>query len=181
MSEPLLSDMLIAALRRIRLLCLDVDGVLTDGTLYLNDRGEEQRAFSVRDGHGLKMIRRHGIEVALLSGRSSALVEHRANELGIELLCQGSTDKAADLKALCDRAGCALAAAAHMGDDLPDLPAMQVAGLGLAPADGHPEVLAAADWVSSVPGGRGAVREICDLLLRLDRPRNADAERGAGT
>ena len=160
-----LSAEMIGLFADIRLLSLDVDGVLTDGMLALNDRGEEMRSFSVRDGYGIRQLQENGVIVALLSGRDSQLVNHRASELGIRWVLQGVADKQRGLRELCSRTGCAADRVAHMGDDVPDLPAMLFARLGLAPADAVPKVLDQADWVSNYGGGRGAVREVSDLIV----------------
>jgi 3-deoxy-D-manno-octulosonate 8-phosphate phosphatase (KDO 8-P phosphatase) len=152
--------------RRIRLLVLDVDGVLTDGRLYFGANGEELKAFDVRDGAGLVAIQRAGIAVAIVSGRSSAAVERRAAELGIRLVRQGATDKAHEIEALGTRLGAVRDEIACVCDDTLDLPMMRRAALAIAVADAHAEVIEAADWVTTRKGGRGAVREVCDLLLR---------------
>ena len=151
--------------RRIRLLVLDVDGVLTDGRLYFGANGEELKVFNVRDGAGLVAVQRAGISVAIVSGRNSPAVERRAAELGIRLVRQGATDKAYELETLAARLGAAREDIACVGDDTPDLPLLRRAGLAIAVADAHADVIAAADWVTTRKGGRGAVREVCDLLL----------------
>jgi 3-deoxy-D-manno-octulosonate 8-phosphate phosphatase (KDO 8-P phosphatase) len=152
--------------RRIRLLVLDVDGVLTDGRLYFGANGEELKAFDVRDGAGLVAIQRAGVSVAIVSGRSSPAVERRAAELGIRLVRQGATDKAHELETLATRLGAARDEIACVCDDTPDLGVMRRCALAIAVADAHGEVIEAADWVTTRKGGRGAVREVCDLLLR---------------
>ncbi|MBS0396796.1 MAG: HAD hydrolase family protein [Proteobacteria bacterium] len=157
-----MSDALAAA---IRLLVLDVDGVLTDGRLWFGPDGEQLKAFHVRDGAGIKAVRAAGIEVAIISGRRSAAVERRAAELGIAHVHQGSEDKAAALVALAAELGVPLAATACVGDDTPDLPMLRLAALPVAVADAHPQVRAAARLVTHAAGGAGAVREVCDLLL----------------
>ena len=150
----------------IRLLILDVDGVLTDGRLYFGPKGETLKVFHVRDGHGLKMAQRAGIEVALLSGRRSDAAYHRAKELGISRFHEGVRDKVAVMEEIMAAMRIEPAQVAAVGDDLVDLPLMSRAGLAVAVADAVPEVVAAAHWVTSLPGGRGAVREVCDLLLK---------------
>lgn len=164
-------DPLLERARRIRLLVLDVDGVLTDGRLYFSSSGEELKVFHVRDGAGLVAVQRAGIMVAIISGRSSPGVERRTAELGIRLVRQGATDKAHELEALSARVGTAREEIACVGDDTPDLPMLRRAGLAIAVADAHPEVIEAADWVTKAPGGRGAVREACDLLLHARQAR----------
>ena len=151
---------------RIRLLVLDVVGVLTDGVLVFGPSGEETKRFHVRDGLAVQIARRAGIEVAVVSGRASAAVTRRMSELGIIEVHQGIADKAATLRALLGRLGVKAEETAVMGDDLPDLPVMKIAGLALAPSDAAPEVKRAAGWVSRSPGGHGAVREAVEMLLR---------------
>ena len=158
-------------LARIRLLSLDVDGVLTDGRLYLSGDGEF-KAFDARDGLGIMAVRRVGIEVAMISARPGTATTARAHDLGIEHLRQGDGDKGEVLLALCRQLGIDPNCAVHMGDDVADLPALRCAGVAAAVADAHPAVLDAAVWHSSKTGGRGAVRELCDLLLAV---RNAEA------
>jgi 3-deoxy-D-manno-octulosonate 8-phosphate phosphatase (KDO 8-P phosphatase) len=155
--------------RRIRLLVLDVDGVLTDGRIYLPPTGDEIKVFDVRDGAGLVAVRRAGIEIAIVSGRSSASVTRRAEELGITRVQQGVHDKRAAFEALLAAVGVAAAQVACVGDDTVDLPMLERAGLAIAVADAHAELRNAAHWVTSQPGGRGAVREVCDLLLTVRR------------
>jgi len=152
---------------RIRLLVLDVDGVLTDGTFLLTHGGEEWKAFHASDGLGLRLLRDAGVKVVLLSGRRSGAVERRAEELGLDGLVQGRDDKAAALYELGTRYGVAPAEIAYMGDDLVDLPAMRAAGFSAAPANARPEVREAAAWIAPSPGGKGAVRDLCEHLLRL--------------
>lgn len=154
-----------AAAGAVRLLALDVDGVLTDGAIVYGNGGEEFKAFNIRDGLGIKLVQRAGIEVALITGRRSALVERRAAELGIGTVVQGREDKRRALGELCASRGIEFAHCAYMGDDLPDLGAVRAAGIGLTVADACGELLAAADWRSTLPGGRGAVREACEALL----------------
>lgn len=151
--------------RRIRLLALDVDGVLTDGRLYLSPAGEELKVFHVRDGSGLVAVQRAGIIVAIISGRDSAAVSRRAAELGIRHVHQGVADKGTELDRLLAALAVEPAETACVGDDTPDLPMLRRAGLAIAVADAHPALVAAAHWTTAAPGGRGAVREVCDLLL----------------
>jgi len=158
-------DAVLERARRIRLLVLDVDGVLTDGRLYLSASGEEFKVFHVRDGSGIVALRRAGIEVAIISGRDCGAVVRRAAELGIRHVRQGVADKGAALAALTGEHGIAADEAACVGDDTPDAPLLQRAGLAIGVADAHPALLVAAHWVTQAKGGRGAVREVCDLLL----------------
>lgn len=151
---------------RIRLLILDVDGVLTDGVLVYGASGEETKRFHVRDGLAIQAARRAGLEIAVVSGRASAAVTRRMSELGVVEVHQGVADKEMLLRALAARLGVTPAETAVMGDDLVDLPLMRVAGLAMAPVDAVPEVRQAAAWVSRSAGGHGAVREAIEFLLR---------------
>ena len=157
---------LAAAARRVRLLVLDVDGVLTDGGLVYGARGEETKRFSVYDGLAMVAATRAGLRLAVISGRQSGAVARRMAELGVDEVHQGERDKVAALAALMRRLRVARAAVAAMGDDLPDLGMMLRAGLALAPANAVPEVRRAAAWISRRPGGQGAVREAIEMLLR---------------
>lgn len=152
--------------RPIRLLLLDVDGVLTDGRLFLSDSGEEYKAFSSRDGHGIKMLMATGVPVGIVTGRSSRVVKRRADDLGISILVQGCRDKRAAVVEILAQQRIASHEAAFMGDDVIDLPAMELVGLGVAVADAHPLVQARATHVTQQKGGHGAVREICELLMQ---------------
>lgn len=150
---------------RIRLLALDVDGTLTDGQLWFGADGTEYKAFSALDGLGLKLLRDHGVEVAIITARTSRVVELRGRELGLRHVIQGSHDKRASLLQICETLGITPDQAAFMGDDLSDLPAMRVCGLAVVPANAHPWMLPRAHWQTQARGGHGAVRELCDLLL----------------
>ncbi|RLA34740.1 MAG: phenylphosphate carboxylase subunit delta [Gammaproteobacteria bacterium] len=151
--------------RGVRLLLLDVDGVLTDGGLRYDDGGGEAKTFHVHDGHGLKMLQGQGLPVGIITSRESPLVARRAAELGIKHLHQGCGDKRVTFSTLLQEMGLDASAVAYVGDDVIDLPVMTGVGLAIAVADAHPEVLARAHWVTTANGGRGAVREACDLLL----------------
>ncbi len=163
-------DEVLRRARGVRLLVLDVDGVLTDGRLYLSAAGEELKVFDVRDGSGLVALQRAGVAVAIISGRDSGAVSRRAAELGIPHVRQGVTDKGRELESLMHELGIAAAETACVGDDTPDLPMLRTAGLAVAVADAHPGLRASAHFVTSAPGGRGAVREVCDLLLAAAKP-----------
>jgi len=152
--------------RPIRLLILDVDGVLTDGSLYFDSKGETLKVFHVRDGHGIKMAQRAGLEVAFLSGRRSDAAYHRARELEINRFYEGVRDKVAILEELLAALNLTPAEVATVGDELVDLPLFHRVGLAVAVADAVPELKAAAHWVTRLPGGQGAVREVCDLILK---------------
>jgi 3-deoxy-D-manno-octulosonate 8-phosphate phosphatase (KDO 8-P phosphatase) len=154
------------ALKHIELLVLDVDGVLTDGRLYFGAKGEALKVFHVRDGHGIKLLMNAGIEVAAFSGRRSAAVTARMRELGVANVVQGCADKVAALLRLTKRLKLSPLSCACIVDDTPDLALMSAVGFAAAVADAHPLVKSAAHWVSGNAGGRGAVRELCDALLR---------------
>jgi len=147
---------------------MDVDGTLTDGTLTYAADGSELKSFHARDGLGIKLLPKVGITPAIISGRSSTPTSRRARELGINLVCQGVGDKVACLETLLARLELGAERAAFVGDDLSDLPPMRLCGFSAAPADAAPEVRAEADFVSSLPGGRGAVREAVEALLRQE-------------
>ncbi|MFW5920718.1 MAG: KdsC family phosphatase [Polyangiales bacterium] len=153
------------AAARIRLLVLDVDGVLTDGTLWYGPDGEYLKAFHVRDGLGIRLLRPEGIGVAVLSARRSPALERRVADLGIEHVVLGRDDKRAALGELLSSAGVDACDAACVGDDVLDVPVMRGVGLAIAPADAHALARAEAAWVTEAPGGRGAVREVADGLL----------------
>jgi 3-deoxy-D-manno-octulosonate 8-phosphate phosphatase (KDO 8-P phosphatase) len=150
---------------------LDVDGVLTDGRLYFGARGEAFKVFDVRDGYGIVQLQRAGVTVAVISKRRSPMVVVRCRELGVRHVHQGVSDKLGVFARLCGRLRLTPAACACVGDDLPDLPLLRAAALSFAVADAHPEVRRAADIVTRQGGGRGAVREVCDRLLRLQTRR----------
>jgi 3-deoxy-D-manno-octulosonate 8-phosphate phosphatase (KDO 8-P phosphatase) len=150
----------------VKLVIFDVDGVLTDGRIVLNDHGVESKFFDVRDGSGIKWLVRVGLDVAFLTGRQSHVVELRAAELGVTRIHQGAKVKIDVYERLLNEAGLQDEAVAYAGDDLIDLPVMRRVGLALAPADARPEVKAAAHYVCQEGGGRGAVREIVELILK---------------
>jgi 3-deoxy-D-manno-octulosonate 8-phosphate phosphatase (KDO 8-P phosphatase) len=151
--------------RRLELLLLDVDGVLTEGQLHVGERGELFKSFSIRDGLAVKLAQDAGLEVAILSSRDSAIVTRRAAEVGIAEVLQGHEDKGAALHALLERRGLAATAVAYVGDDLQDLPVLLRVGLSAAPADAVAEVRERVDYVTSTAGGRGCVRELVERLL----------------
>jgi len=149
----------------VRWLVLDVDGVLTDGRILLDGADGEWKAFDVRDGHRIVMAAGAGIRTVLVTGRTSAVVERRAAELGVHRVFQGARDKGEVMDRWMREEGVRAEEIAYLGDDVVDLPALRRAGLAAAVADAVPEVLAVADWVAAAPGGRGAVRELVELLL----------------
>lgn len=151
--------------KNIRLAIFDVDGVLTDGRLYYSDSGEALKAFHTLDGHGMKMLKASGVELAIITGRRARAVELRAAELGITLLYQGVDDKLAVFRELLAKLGLPPGAAAYMGDDVVDLPVMQACGLALTVPEAPALVKRHAHYVTVRPGGGGAAREACDLLM----------------
>jgi 3-deoxy-D-manno-octulosonate 8-phosphate phosphatase (KDO 8-P phosphatase) len=153
-------------LAKIRLLVLDVDGVLTDGRLYFGPRGEALKVFHVRDGHGIKLLMAAGVQVAAFSGRRSAATAARLRELGVPTVVQGCGDKVLALRSLTKRLRLNPLDCACIVDDTPDLALMSAVGFAAAVADAHPLVRAAAHWVAREGGGLGAVRELCDSILR---------------
>jgi 3-deoxy-D-manno-octulosonate 8-phosphate phosphatase (KDO 8-P phosphatase) len=149
----------------IKGLILDVDGILTDGTLLFGEQGEEMKSFHVRDGHGLVLLLRSKFPVGIISGRKGAATERRMSELGIRDVFLGMRDKREAFNTLLARWNLLARQVAVMGDDVTDLEILRSAGLSIAVPDSHPTVLASVDWVTEFPGGRGAVREVADLLL----------------
>lgn len=162
MSDDILNKMAAG----IKILILDVDGVMTAGKIMLDNSGNEIKAFHVRDGHGIKMLQRAGVEVALITGRESKVVEARARELGITQVRQGAKDKLEIYRDLMSSLGLKDAEAAYVGDDIVDLPVMRVVGISFAVADAEPYVREAAHVITSRKGGEGAVREVIDSLLK---------------
>lgn len=152
--------------RLVKLLVLDVDGVLSDGRLLYSNTGDEIKAFYTADGLGIKLLQSEGVEVAIITGRSSDIVSRRARELGIAHLVQGRDDKLVALEELLLNLDLSLSATAYMGDDLPDLAAIQACALGMTVANGCEFVASHADWRSQRPGGLGAVREACEFILQ---------------
>ncbi len=151
---------------RVELLLVDVDGVLTDGRIVYSDGGEELKAFHVRDGSGLKLWRAQGKKAGIITGRRSPVVERRAAELGLDVVVQGAEDKRAALERVLEEMGVTVGQTCYVGDDLPDVPLLHRCGVGVAVADACAEARAAADYITSTPGGRGAVREVVELLLQ---------------
>ncbi len=156
----------LAKARSIQLVAFDVDGVLTDGSLILGDKGDEYKIFHAHDGLGLVMLRNAGLEIAVISARSTPIVEERMAALGIDYVYQGQSDKQTALKNLMQKLNVNKEETAFVGDDLVDLPAMSLTGLAIAVANAHALVREKADWVTSNGGGHGAVREICEMILQ---------------
>ena len=152
--------------KRIRLVIFDVDGVLTDGNLYISDKGEEYKAFNTLDGHGMRMLKQSGVELVIVSGRTSRCVEIRAENLGIGLLYQGVEDKLEVYSSLLAKLRLTAEATAFVGDDVMDLPVMRRCGLAVCVPDSPALVKQHAHYVTQMPGGCGAVREICELIMQ---------------
>ncbi|MBQ0213068.1 3-deoxy-manno-octulosonate-8-phosphatase KdsC [Proteus vulgaris] len=159
------SEQVIKKAEKIQLLICDVDGVMSDGLIYMGNNGEELKAFNVRDGYGIRCLLTSGIEVAIITGRQSKLLEDRAKTLGITYLYQGQHNKLLAYQQLLDTLNLKHEQTAYIGDDLIDLPVMEKVGLSVAVADAHPLLTPRADYVTRIMGGRGAVRELCDLIL----------------
>lgn len=153
------------AAKKIKLVLLDVDGVLTDGRLYYGNSGEELKAFNIQDGLGIKLLQRGGIRVGIITGRISKLLQRRADELGIDPLVQGREDKLVALNELLQSLELDMDEIAFVGDDLPDLAVIRRAGLGITVANGNACVAAQADWQTATRGGEGAVREVAEMIL----------------
>lgn len=159
---------------RLQLVVFDIDGVLTDGSLYYGPNGETLKVFNVRDGFGMKALQKAGIEVAVITGRNSEMSAARMRDLGIVHLVQGREDKGVALDELLTKLNIPADNTAYMGDDVVDIPALQRAALALTVQDAHADVIPVAHWRSRQPGGRGAVREACDLLLSARGARKQD-------
>jgi 3-deoxy-D-manno-octulosonate 8-phosphate phosphatase (KDO 8-P phosphatase) len=153
-------------LRKIKLFLLDVDGVLTDGSIVYDDQGGEIKVFNVKDGLGIRLLMKTGVQVGVVTGRSSRAVRHRCENLGIPFVYDGVGDKAALLDDLIEKTGIGPEEIAFMGDDLPDLPIMRKVGLSIAVADAHELVIEKADMVTRAKGGAGAVREACEDIIK---------------
>ncbi len=151
--------------KKVRIVIFDVDGVLTDGSLFIGDDGQEYKAFNSRDGHGMVMLQQTGIKLAIITGRTSEVVRIRMEGLGIEHVYQGRRDKLPAYEDLKQTLGVDDEAIAYVGDDVVDLPIMRRAGLPIAVADAHPLVLEHAVWHTSSPGGRGAGRDVCEMIM----------------
>jgi 3-deoxy-D-manno-octulosonate 8-phosphate phosphatase, YrbI family len=156
-----------AKIKQLKLLILDVDGVLTDGRLFFDDAGKEYKCFHARDGHGIKLLRQSGVEVAVISGRKSNSVTLRMRTLGVELVYQGHENKRAAFADILRQLDLRPEQTAHVGDDVLDLPIMLQAGFAVAVADANFAVKQRADWCTQTPGGLGAVREVCDLIMQV--------------
>jgi 3-deoxy-D-manno-octulosonate 8-phosphate phosphatase (KDO 8-P phosphatase) len=154
-----------AKAREVKLVIFDVDGVLTDGGLFLGDDGQEYKSFNSRDGHGMKMLQKSGVVIGIITGRTSEVVRIRMESLGIEHVYQGKQDKLPAYEELRDKLGLADEEVAYVGDDVVDLPIMRRVGLAIAVNDAHPFVLQHAHWQTPHDGGRGAARDVCEMVL----------------
>lgn len=159
------SYVLLEKARHIKALVLDVDGILSDGFVTLTNTGDELKSFDIRDGLGMKLIQKIGLKVIIITGRKSNIVEKRMTDLGVDLIFQGREDKGVALREACAQLNLSPEDCLYMGDDWPDLSAFAIAGMKITVPNGHVEVRRRADLVTQAQGGRGAVREICDLLL----------------
>lgn len=152
--------------RAVRMLVFDVDGVLTDGSLFFGDDGQEYKAFNSRDGHGIKMLQAGGVATGIITGRTSQVVLYRARNLGIQHLYQGADDKLEAMQRLLESTGLTPEQLAYMGDDIVDLPVLRRCGFAVTVPDAPPEVKARAHFITTAAAGRGAAREVCEFLLR---------------
>lgn len=152
--------------KEIKLLICDVDGVFSDGLVYMGNQGEELKTFHTRDGYGVKSLMNAGIEIAIITGRQSQIVENRMTALGIKLIYQGQDDKVKAYQDICDKLNIAPEHTGYIGDDLIDWPVMEKVALKVCVADGHPLLVQRANYVTNIKGGHGAVREVCDLILQ---------------
>jgi 3-deoxy-D-manno-octulosonate 8-phosphate phosphatase (KDO 8-P phosphatase) len=150
----------------IRLVIFDVDGVLTDGSLFLGDDGQEYKAFNSRDGHGMKMLQASGVDIGIITGRTSQVVKYRMDSLGIKHVYQGQQDKLPAFEALLNKLSISTEQVAYVGDDVVDLPILIRAGLAIAVQDAHPMVKQHCHWITPNPGGRAAARDVCELIMQ---------------
>ena len=150
---------------KIKLIIFDVDGVLTDGGLIFGDDGQEYKAFNSKDGHGMKMLQASGVEIAVITGRNSSVVAHRMKNLGIKYVYQGCEDKLPAFREIIGALALTAEKIAYVGDDIVDLPIMQRVGLAIAVQDAHPVVQKHAHWITPEPGGRGAARSVCEMIM----------------
>ena len=161
----------------IKLIIFDVDGVLTDGRLFFGDDGQEYKAFHSRDGHGMKMLKKSGVEIGIITGRTSKVVEHRMANLGIEHVYQGKLEKLPAFEELIELLGVSPEEVAYVGDDVVDLPIMTRVGLAVAVADAHELVIKHSHWQTAHAGGHGAARDICELIMEARGSLQAEMQR----
>ena len=161
-----IADSLANKAKKIKLLILDVDGVMTDNRLVYSDDGIESKSFYTRDGHGMVMLQKSDVEIGIITGRKSQLVTNRMNDLKVKHVYQGVPDKLPTFLKLVDKLGLDMEEIAYVGDDILDLPILMRVGLSITPADGEIEVKPRVDYVSEFVGGRGCVREVCEIIMR---------------
>jgi len=159
-------DTIVNLAQQIKLVIFDIDGVLTNGTLFFDNQGQEYKAFHSKDGHGIRMLLECGLQAAIITGRQSQLVEHRMRDLGVDMVYQGYRDKRPAFTKLLQKSGLAPEQIAYMGDDIIDLPVMTQVGMAIAVQDAHPFVIQHADYVTRAPGGSGAAREAIEFILQ---------------
>jgi 3-deoxy-D-manno-octulosonate 8-phosphate phosphatase (KDO 8-P phosphatase) len=162
---------------KIRLVVFDVDGVLTDGSLYLGDGGEEYKAFYCRDGLGMEMLQKTGVKIGIITGRTSHVVQYRMQSLGIKQIMQGVTDKLPAFLQMCRELNLTPEQVAYVGDDIIDVPVLTHAGLAIAVADAHPRVFPYVHWRTESNGGRGAAREVCELIMQAQNTLTTQLQR----
>lgn len=162
--------------RAIKVVIFDVDGVLTDGSLFIGDDGQEYKAFNSRDGHGMKMLQKTGVEIAIITGRTSEVVKHRINDLGIKTVYQGQHDKTIAFRDLLKTKQLTPAECAYVGDDVVDLPVMSQVGLAIAVQDAHPMVIKHSHWQTPSVGGRGAGRDVCEMIMEAQGSLQAELQ-----
>ena len=162
--------------KNIKVVIFDVDGVLTDGSLFIGDDGQEYKAFNSRDGHGMKMLQKTGVEIAIITGRTSEVVKHRIKDLGIKIVYQGQHDKTLAFNDLLNSRQLSPAECAYVGDDVVDLPVMSQVGLAIAVQDAHPMVKKHAHWLTPSAGGRGAGRDVCEMIMEARGSLQAELE-----
>jgi len=162
--------------KQIKLVVFDVDGVLTDGSLFVGDDGQEYKAFNARDGLGMKMLQRSGVEIGIITARSSQVVEHRMHNLGIKYVYQGRLEKLPAFEGLVGKLGLDFEQTAYVGDDVVDLPVLRRAGLAIAVQDAHPIAKQHAHWQTPHNGGRGAARDVCDLIMEAQNTLDAQVQ-----
>ncbi|NOY67611.1 MAG: 3-deoxy-manno-octulosonate-8-phosphatase KdsC [Gammaproteobacteria bacterium] len=162
--------------KNIKVAIFDIDGVLTDGSLFIGDDGQEYKAFNSRDGHGLKMLQNNGVAVAIITGRTSEVVKHRIRDLGIKYVYQGQHDKTIAFNDLLAKLDITAAECAYVGDDVVDLPVMSQVGLAIAVRDAHPMVIKHSHWQTPSNGGRGAGRDVCEMIMEAQGTLESELE-----
>lgn len=162
-----IEESLVEKFRAIKLFACDVDGVFSDGQIYMGNQGEELKAFNTKDGYGIKAIQKLGITVAIITGRKSQIVEQRMRSLGVEHIIQGEEDKETAILSLMTDLGLSKAQVASIGDDMPDVGMFKHSSIAIAPQDAHPYVIQQSHYKTSMGGGKGAVREVCDIILQI--------------